>query len=87
MPDTLRTDSRVIALWKSAANGTPANGGKAPPAYPGMRQEIVGPLRMCTADALHATLKPEQWQGERLWIVALDGEVVGDDEKSRHTET
>ena len=30
---------------------------------------------------LHATLIPPKWQGERWWIVALHGKVVGDDEK------
>ena len=36
---------------------------------------------LCTPHCLHATLKPSKWKGERLWIVALDGEVVGDAEK------
>ena len=24
---------------------------------------------------------PPKWQGERLWVVALSGEIVGNDEK------
>ncbi len=30
---------------------------------------------------LHGTLIPPKWKGERVWIVALKGEIVGDDEK------
>jgi hypothetical protein len=30
---------------------------------------------------LHATLLPPKWEGSRWWIVALHGEVIGDDEK------
>jgi hypothetical protein len=47
----------------------------------GLKQEAPGPLELCTRNCLHATLKPSQWKGERLWIVALEGEVVGDEVK------
>ena len=30
---------------------------------------------------LHATLKPSQWKGERLWIVALEEPVIGNADK------
>jgi hypothetical protein len=40
-----------------------------------------GPLQLCSPRALHATLIPPQWVGDRLWIVALKGEIEGDDEK------
>jgi hypothetical protein len=30
---------------------------------------------------LHATLIVPKWSGDRVWVVALIGEVAGDDEK------
>ena len=36
---------------------------------------------LCEKTTLHATLMPSKWKGERLWIVALDGTVVGNAEK------
>ena len=41
----------------------------------------TGPLNLCNRGTLHATLMPPKWKGERWWIVALTGEVVGDEEK------
>jgi len=38
-------------------------------------------LKSCTNRALHATLIPPKWEGDRLWVVALIGETVGDDVK------
>jgi len=46
-----------------------------------MTQEIPGPLEICTRRALHATLDPGQWQGERLWLVALFGETQNSEDK------
>jgi hypothetical protein len=40
-----------------------------------------GPLALCEKGTLHATRIPPKWQGERLWVVALIGAVVGGDEK------
>ena len=71
----------AIAFWRSDKDGRPANGGDGEAARPGLVQEIAGPLRLCGSGALHATLKPEKWKGERLWIVALYGEVLRDDSK------
>jgi len=34
------------------------------------------PLRPCSAGALHATLQPTKFEGERWWIVAMIGEVI-----------
>lgn len=66
----------TLALWKSRTDGGPANGGKANfTAAPGLIQEIEGPLLLCTGGSLHATLNPLAWGGERLWLVALHGEV------------
>ena len=77
----LERSGAKIVYWRSAADGTPANGGSGTPVAPGDIQKIDGPLELCTARALHGTLIPPKWKGERWWIVALKGEVVGDDEK------
>jgi hypothetical protein len=71
-----------LAYWRSTANGQPANQGvKIDAAAPGVIHKVSGPLKICTSRALHATLIPPKWKGEKWWIVALHGEVVGDDEK------
>jgi len=71
-----------IAYWWSDANGLPCNGGaRIAPAAPGVVHEVRGPLNLCHSNTLHATMLPGKWKGERLWIVALHGEVIGDDEK------
>ena len=70
-----------IAYWRSDADGCPANGGSAKPVKPGDIQREKGPLNLCNPGTLHATLIPPKWKGERWWIVALKGKVVGDDEK------
>ena len=48
---------------------------------PGTVEKIKGPLRICTKNALHGTLLPPKWPGARLWVVALIGEIAGDEEK------
>jgi hypothetical protein len=87
-PDGLRarlTDLRkaraTIAFWRSDANGRACNGGSNAPVKPGTVETSPGPLSLCAAGTLHATLLPPRWHGERWWIVALIGEVVGDGEK------
>ena len=71
-----------IAIWRSDANGQPSNnGGKIEAAAPGVIHTSPGPLNLCNKGTLHATLIPPTWKGERWWVVALHGEVVGDDEK------
>ena len=65
-----------LAFWKSSKDGLPSNGGSQnEPAHPGLVQEISGPLALCGPKSLHATLNPDKWTGERLWLVALHGEV------------
>ena len=56
-------------------------GGRNDPVKPGTVETVKGPLEICTKRALHATLIPPKWKGDRLWVVALKGEVVGDEEK------
>ena len=71
-----------LAFWRSTENGLPSNGGeRIEQAAPGIIHTASGPLNLCNAGTLHATLIPPRWKGERWWIVALHGEVVGDDEK------
>ena len=70
-----------IAFWRSDANGKAANGGCCDPVKPGVVHKEKGPLVLCERGTLHATLIPPKWKGDRWWVVALKGEVVGDDEK------
>ena len=62
----------VLAVWRSGSDGCPVNGGQSTePVCPGLIQEVAGPLRICTANALHGTTDPSKWQGDRWWVVAL----------------
>jgi hypothetical protein len=77
----LREQGAVIAVWRSRGDGCPSNGGTGAPAAVGDIQEVAGPLDICSPRALHATLQPGQWKGERWWAVALYPPVVGDHKK------
>jgi hypothetical protein len=44
------------------------------PAAIGVVHETNGSLKICS-NALHATIDPDQWEGDRVWVVALFGEV------------
>ena len=78
----LKKDGAKIAIWRSTSSGLPSNGGgKIEPAAPGVIHTAPGPLNLCNQGTLHATLIPPKWKGERWWVVALHGEVIGDDEK------
>ena len=79
--EAARAAGLPLAYWCSDARGQPANGGRGVMAAAGVMHETAGPLRLCYYGTLHATLIPSKWKGERWWIVALHGEVVGDDEK------
>jgi len=60
----------------------PVNGGKSTDvARPGLVQTTKGKFELCQAGALHATLNPGKWKGDRLWVVALFGEVKISDDK------
>ncbi|HEX3110582.1 MAG TPA: hypothetical protein VHU41_15915, partial [Thermoanaerobaculia bacterium] len=76
-------DAAVVAFWRSDEHGQSANGGRpVEAAAPGVVHEIqTGELRLCSAQALHATMDPAQWQGSRLWVVALYGEVKSEADK------
>jgi hypothetical protein len=77
----LQASGAKLAYWRSDAEGRPSNGGKGEPVKPGTVHEEEGPLRLCAPGTLHATLRPHKWQGERLWVVALHGEVIGGENK------
>jgi hypothetical protein len=79
---TVQASGARIAYWRSDANGLPANGGTLKEAARvGLVQTTKGPLKLCEKGTLHATLVPPKWRGERVWVVALLGEVIGDDDK------
>jgi hypothetical protein len=77
----LLNEGATVSFWRSNKAGEPANGGSGPKGYPGLIEEIAGPLEICTKRALHATTKPWKWKGERLWIVALYPPIQTDDDK------
>jgi len=70
-----------VCFWRSNGDGTPCNGGNGKAAFVGKVEEIQGPLKLCSPNALHGTLSPKEWKGERLWIVGLHKPVVGDGSK------
>ena len=74
--------SGFLAFWKSDKNGYPSNGGTIRSGVvPGLEQTVNPPLTLCGPHALHATLNPDKWRGDRLWLVELQGEVLFDDDK------
>lgn len=77
----LLSEGCELAVWRCSLYCTPSNGGKSDPVKPGDIQEIEGPLEICTARALHGTLAPWKWEGERLFAVALYPPVVRQDDK------
>lgn len=78
----LRKSGVIVAFWRSDADGKPCNSGTGGPRRVGMLEEEKGPLVACQKGALHATMRPESWRGERLWAVALHPPVIRvDDEK------
>ena len=80
--DAAKAAGATIAFWRSSDKGLPTNGGeKIEAAAPGVVHTSPGPLSLCAKGTLHATLIPPKWKGKRYWIVALHGEVIGDEEK------
>jgi len=77
----LQTLGATIAYWCSDSQGRPCNGGRGNPVAPGHIDTERGPLALCERGTLHATQIPPKWKGDRLWVVALIGDVVGDAEK------
>jgi hypothetical protein len=80
--EQLKALGAKIAFWKSGSTGKACNGGHhSTPVHVGMVEKIKGPLRLCSKNALHATELPPKWHGERLWVVALLGEVQQSEDK------
>ena len=77
----LQKSGAKIAYWKSDKKGQPSNGGRSDPVHVGLVQKIEGPLEICSCRALHATYVPSKWNGERIWLVALIGKVVEQEDK------
>ncbi len=76
------TEKVSFGFWRSDETGKPINGGRSKEAARlGLVQETEGPLEICTRRALHATVNPEKWKGERLWLVALFGETQQREDK------
>ena len=71
----------TVAFWRSTMDGRPANGGTGLARSVGVIDFTSGTLNLCGKTALHATLKPSVWKGERWWIVRLSSPVIGDDSK------
>jgi hypothetical protein len=66
----------AFAYWRSDRSGRACNGGNSKEsARPGLIEQISGPLEICTRRALHATVEPTSYKGDRLWVVALSGEI------------
>jgi hypothetical protein len=76
--ELMRTGAK-IAYWRSGKDARPSNGGRSDPVD--TVQKIEGPLKICTEKALHATYRLDKWQGDRIWLVALKGEVVEQEDK------
>lgn len=79
--DNVLREGATLAFWRSTADGRPSNGGGGGTRYIGTVEEIAGPLELCGRGALHATLEPGKWKGDKVWIVALFGEIAKDDDK------
>jgi hypothetical protein len=78
----LEANGCTLALWRSRADGTPANGGSGKPAKVGDIQTVSAESPyLCSDKALHGTLWPHKWSGKRWWVVALYPPVVGDADK------
>ena len=71
----------MLVFWRSTKDGHPANGGDALAVEVGTIQEIAGPLKLCSRQALHGTLHPWKWKGDRWWVVKLHNPVEKDDDK------
>src|SRR5690348_9034405 len=71
----------VMAFWRSNEDGSPSNGGTGGPRKLGQVETITGPLTLCTKNALHGTLEPKNWKGDRWWIVALYEPVQSEGDK------
>jgi len=73
-----------IAYVVTDRHGRPANGGPSNREWQvraGLVQKIDGPLKICTKNALHGTLQPHRWKGERVWLAGFVGELQREEDK------
>jgi hypothetical protein len=77
----LLREGAKLAYWKSDKDGRPANGGSAEPAHVGLVQTSPGPLNLCNPGTLHATYRLDVWNGTRIWLVAMIGKIVEQEDK------
>jgi len=80
-------DDAWIGYWCSDQWGRASNGGdQSERVEPGLVQQVEGRLEICPSPpdsvGLHATRQPHRWQGCRVWLVALLGEVKVRDSKA-----
>jgi uncharacterized protein YjbI with pentapeptide repeats len=71
----------TIAYVVTDQHGRPCNGGtntRKNQLYPGLVQEVKGPLELGTARALHGTYEPHRWSGCRVWVAGFVGEIARD---------
>jgi len=70
-----------LCFWNSTEDGLPANGGDGGPVAVGAVQRVEGPLKLCGPGALHGTMLPTKWNGNRTWVVALKEPVIEEGDK------
>jgi hypothetical protein len=80
-PHARNIPNATVCFWRSTEKGEPSNGGSGTKAAIGLVEEIPGPLAICTRNALHGTLAPQDWKGSHWWIVALHEPVQKQDNK------
>ena len=78
----LKSAGAFVGFWKSDESGRPCNGGSGDPVMAGQVQQASGTLTLCHRGCLHATLEPQKWKGERIWLVALTGKILRDGDKA-----
>lgn len=74
----------TIAFWCSDAKGQPCNGGTTiVPAETGdiISLKEVSHTTLCTSDALHGTLVPNEFVGPRVWVCAFRHDVKKNNNK------
>jgi len=79
---TQENTGTTIAFWRADTEGCPVNGGRDGKSRKvGDVERVDGPLTPCSPRALHGTRQPWRHKGERLFVVALRGEVHESDGK------
>ena len=74
----------TIAYVCTDRHGRPSNGGPCTHAWqvrPGLVQTVQGPLELCGPRALHGTIEPHRWAGDRVWVAGFVGEILRSNDK------